>query len=322
MAKVKYKFNPQTLNYEKIQLTLKDYLKRAFSVLLSGIAIAFLILLVGYTLFDSPKELMLKRENEQLLRQYKMLNEQLAQMERVLSSMEQRDDNIYRTIFEAEPIGSSVRQAGVGGVNRYEHLEGYQFSDVVVETTYKLDKLAKRMYIQSKSFDEIVELARNKEKLINAIPAIQPVTNENLTRMTSGFGYRIDPIYKTTKFHAGIDFAAPIGTPIYATGDGVVEKAVMERGYGLHVIVDHGYNYSTLYGHMSKIMVRRGQRVKRGDVIGLVGNTGKSSGPHIHYEVRKDGTAVNPVNYFFNDLTPDQYQQMIELSSQGSQSFD
>lgn len=322
MSKVRYKFNPHTLNYEKVKLTWWDRLKKLGTISIAGLFFAAIILLIGYTFFDSPKELMLQRENEQLRRQYKMLNQEMKRMEKVLADIQRRDDNIYRTIFEAEPIPSSVRQAGVGGVNRYNYLEGYQFSDLVIETTYRLDKIAKRLYIQSKSLDEIVDMAKNKEEMLASIPAIQPVANEDLKRMASGYGYRIDPIYKTKKFHAGMDFSAPIGTPIYATGDGRVKVAGPTRGYGRHVVIDHGYGYNTLYGHMSEILVNRRQEVKRGDIIGLVGNTGKSVGPHLHYEVHKDDKTVNPVNFYFNDLTPEEYDRMIELSSQASQSFD
>lgn len=323
MAKVRYKFNPQTLNYEKVQLTWRDRARKILSFVVVGAVFASIVLIISWTFFDSPKELMEQRELQMMRRQYKVLNEEMSQMEKVLDNVQQRDDNIYRTILEAEPIPKSVREAGVGGANRYTAMEGYKYSDQVIGTTYRLDKIEKRLYVQSKSFDEIVNLAKNKEKMLAHIPAIMPISNTDLKRMASGFGYRIDPIYKTRKFHAGMDFSAPIGTPIYATGDGVVESADQSiRGYGKHVLIDNGYGYETLFGHMSKILVKGGQKVKRGDIIGLVGNTGKSVGPHVHYEVRKDGHPVNPVNYYFNDLTPAEYDRMIELSSQAGQSFD
>lgn len=323
MAKIKYKYNPHTLNYEKIQLTIKDKLKKIFSYMLVGLFFAAVILALAYTFIDSPKELSLKRENAQLRKQYELLNRDLDQLSNVLSNIEKRDDNIYRQILESEPIPDNVRKAGVGGVNRYSNLEGYKFSDLVINTNKRLDQIAKRMYVQSKSFDEVVKLAKNKEKMLASIPAIQPVPNKNLKRMASGYGYRMHPIYKVKKMHWGMDFSAPKGTEVFATGDGTVEDVIVSRrGYGRHVVINHGYGYKTLYGHMSKIMVKPGQKVKRGDVIGLVGNSGVSTAPHLHYEVIKDGKKINPANFYFNDLTPEEYDKMIEMSSHTNQSFD
>ncbi len=323
MAKIKYKYNPNTLNYEKIQLTFRDKLRQWATYILVVVFFSAIVITLAYTFMNSPKELMLKRENAQLRSQYDVLSHDMDNMESVLADIERRDDNIYRQIFEAEPIPQNVRVAGVGGVNRYEYLEGYQNSDLVVRANERIDRLAKRLYVQSKSFDDVVEMAKNKEKMLAAIPAIQPVPNKNLKRMASGYGYRMHPIYKVKKMHWGMDFAAPPGTEIFATGDGVVSKVITSRrGYGKHVIIDHGYGYETLYAHMSKIDVRRGDKVHRGDIIGLVGNTGTSSGPHVHYEVHKDGKPINPANFYFNDLTPEQYDLMIELASKVNQSFD
>jgi len=323
MAKIKYKYNPHTLNYEKIQLTFQDRLKKISTYMLVGLFFAGIIILIAYTFLDSPKELNLKRENAQLRKQYELLNRDVTQLEKVLADIERRDDNIYREIMEAEPISKNVRSAGVGGVNRYTHLEGYQNSEIVVNTTRRLDHLAKRLYVQSKSFDEVIDLAKNKEQMLASIPAVQPVPNKDLKRMASGFGRRMHPIYKVVKMHWGMDFSAPEGTEIFATGDGRIAKVVnSRRGYGKHVVIDHGFGYETLYAHMSKINVRRGQKVKRGDVIGLVGNTGISSAPHLHYEVIKDGKKINPANFYFNDLTPAEYDLMVELSSHSNQSFD
>ncbi len=323
MAKIKYKYNPNTLNYEKIQLTIVDRLKKVVTYMLVGLFFASIIIFLAYTFFDSPKELNLRRENAQLRKQYELISKDLDQLSAVLADIENRDDNIYRQILETEPISSNVRASGVGGVNRYSHLEGYENSELVIDVQEKLDKLAKRMYVQSKSFDEVVELAKDKEKMLASIPAIQPIPNKDLKRMASGFGMRVHPIYKVPKMHWGMDFSAPTGTNIFATGDGVVEKVVhSRRGLGKYVLIDHGYGYKTQYGHMSETKVRKGQKVKRGDVIGLVGNTGISSAPHLHYEVLKDGRKINPVNFYFNDLTPEEYDQMIELSSHANQSFD
>jgi len=323
MAKIKYKYNPNTLNYEKIKLTRLDLFKKVATYFLVGLFFASIIILIAYTFFDSPKELNLKRENAQLRKQYELISRDMDRMEAVLRDIERRDDNIYREILEAEPISQNVRSAGVGGVNRYTHLEGYENSELVINAQRRLDKIAKRLYVQSKSFDEVVDMAKNKEQMLASIPAIQPVPNKNLKRMASGFGRRMHPIYKVPMMHWGMDFSAPTGTEIFSTGDGRVEKTVnSRRGYGKHVIIDHGYGYKTLYAHMSKINVRRGQKVKRGDIIGLVGNTGLSSAPHLHYEVIKDGNKINPANFYFNDLSPEEYDLMIELSSHANQSFD
>ncbi|HEY6161380.1 MAG TPA: M23 family metallopeptidase, partial [Bacteroidia bacterium] len=221
------------------------------------------------------------------------------------------------------PIADNIRKAGFGGVDRYKELQGYQNSELVIETTKKLDRIAKQMYIQSKSFDEVIKLAKGKEKMLASIPAIQPISKKFLRHEPSGYGWRTHPIYKTAQFHPGMDFAAPLGTPIYATGDGVVERADDgESGYGNHVVINHGFGYQTLYGHMSRIACTVGQKVKRGQIIGYVGSTGLSTAPHCHYEVIKNGEKINPVNFYYNDLSPAEYQQLIELSSKSSQSFD
>lgn len=323
MAKVKYRYNPHTLSYDKIKLTWKQKLSRAFYFIGASMVFGVTIYAVTYTFIDSPKEKKLKIRNAELLGQYELLNKKLEKLTVVLDDIQRRDDNIYRVIFEAEPIPTEIRKAGIGGVNRYEELENYSDADLIVSTAKKIDQLSKQLYIQSKSFDEVFKMAKSKEKMLAAIPAIQPVSNLDLTRMASGFGYRTDPIYKTTKFHAGMDFTAPTGTPIYATGDGKVVRADAEAsGYGNHVRIDHGYGYVTLYAHMSEMDVKIGQTVKRGDVIGYVGNTGKSVGPHLHYEVRKNDIPINPINFYFNDLSPEEFARMVELSNAPSQSFD
>lgn len=323
MAKAKYRYNPHTLSYDKIELTLRDKIVRSFMFLGAGLVIGVVIYGLAYSFIDSPKEKQLKVDNAQLLSQYVILNKKLEQLAIVMEDVQHRDDNIYRVIFEAEPIAEEIRKAGFGGVNRYKELEGYNDSELIIKTAEKLDKLSKQLYIQSKSFDEVFEMAKKKEEMLASLPAIQPVSNIDLTRMASGFGNRTDPVYKTPKFHAGMDFTAPTGTPIYATGDGKIIRADRKsRGYGNHVRIEHGYGYVTLYAHMSKIAVKVGQKVKRGDVIGYVGNTGKSVGPHCHYEVRKNGTPINPVNFYFNDLTPKQYAKMIKLSNESTQSLD
>ncbi len=323
MAKTKYFFNNKTLSYEEIKLSPGQKIFRFFLFLVSALALTALFVFLLFTFFDSPKELMLKREIATYKLQFRMMNDRLNNMQKLMDELSDRDDNIYRVIFEAEPIPKSIRQAGIGGADRYVNLEGYDASKLLIETAKKLDKLTSEVYIQSKSFDEVFTMARNKEKMLASIPAIQPIRNIQLKRISSYFGYRIDPIYKVKKFHEGIDFSAPKGTPVHVTGDGrVIQVTRSKRGYGNEIKVDHGYGYVTLYAHLSAFKVRKGQKVKRGQVIGLVGNTGKSTAPHLHYEVRKNNHPINPIYYFFNDLTPDEYSKMLELSKIPTQSMD
>ena len=323
MSKIKYYYDTKTLSYKPIESTGIDKFKKFIVYLTSSAILAFFTLLIFFQYFDSPKEKRLKGEINHLLSQYEIINNDLEKIELVLDDIQNRDDNIYRTIFEADPIPTSIRKQGFGGVNRYKKLSGYSNSDLIINTSKKIDQLTKQLYLQSKSFDEIIELAKNKSKMLASIPAIQPVANKDLKRMTSGYGYRIHPIYKTRKMHYGMDYSAKVGTEIYATGDGIVSKVKRsKRGYGNYVKINHGFGYETLYAHMSKYIVKKGQKVKRGEVIGYVGNTGISTAPHLHYEVRKDNKKINPVNFYFNDLTPDEYEKMLELASQPNQSFD
>jgi len=323
MAKIRYQFNTKSLSYERVKMSIKDRTLQFLSFAGTGVVFAALGVLVAYNTIESPREKALDREVDQLRLEYDILNQRVAQMNLVMDDLQDRDDNIYRVVFEAEPIPEQVRKAGFGGVNRYKQYRGMENSDLVVETMKKADILAKQLVVQSKSYDEILEMIKKKSAMLMAIPAIQPVNNKDLKRMASGFGYRTDPVYKTTKFHAGMDFSAPVGTEIYATGDGIVSRADADAsGYGNHVRITHGYGYLTLYGHMSRIKVRRGQKVKRGDVIGYVGNTGKSVGPHLHYEVHKNDQAVNPVNFYYNDLSPEEYARMLELAGTENQAFD
>ena len=324
MAKVRYQYNESTLSYEKVKVSAGQRLIRGLIFLMAALFFAGGIYILFETVYDSPKDRQLKAENQELLIQLELLSKRTDQMSVILADLENRDDNIYRAVFEVEPIPDNLRRAGIGGVNRYKNLEKFKGSaDIVLSTTKKLDRLAKQLYIQSKSFDEIFSLAKQKEEMLASIPAIQPVSNKDLTRMASGFGMRIDPHYKTPAFHEGMDFTSPTGTPIYATGNGKVVRADRRaRGFGNHVRIDHGFGYLTLYAHMSKIAVKPGQEVSRGEIIGYVGNTGKSSGPHLHYEVHKNGRPVNPINFYFSDLTPEEYDMMIQLASQENQSFD
>ena len=323
MSKIKYYYDTKTLSYKPIESSTVDKFKNFIVYFTSSAILAFFILLIFFQYFDSPKEKRLKGEINNLLSQYEIINSDLKKIEIVLDDIQTRDDNIYRTIFEADPIPTSIRKQGFGGVNRYKKLSGFSNSDLIINTTKKVDQLTKQLYLQSKSFDEIIELAKNKSKMLASIPAIQPVANKDLKRMTSGYGYRIHPIYKTRKMHYGMDYSAKVGTEIYATGDGIISKVKRsKRGYGNYVKINHGFGYETLYAHMSRYIVKKGQKVKRGEVIGYVGNSGISTAPHLHYEVRKDNKKINPVNFYFNDLTPEEYEKMLELASQPNQSFD
>lgn len=324
MSKVKYRFNTKSLTYEKVSVTFKEWFWRILSYLAIGLVFATITIVLSRKLLPSPYEKKQNREIEALQLQYDLLQKKMAQAEVVLKDLEDRDDNIYRTIFESEPISKSIRYGGTGGSNKYSAFDSYDNADVLISTTERLDRLTKQLYIQSKSFDEVVRLAKTKEKLIASIPAIMPINQKDLAHaVTSGFGWRIHPIYKSQEFHPGMDFAAEQGTPIYATGDGVIETADnLAQGYGNHVVINHGFGYETLYGHMSKIKARVGQKVLRGELIGYVGSTGLSTAPHVHYEVIRNGEKVNPINFYYNDLSPQQYQLMVELSKKASQSFD
>lgn len=323
MPKTKYKFNHETLSFDKIRLGIKQMLLRLFAYFIGSLFLAGIYGFIFAFIFDSPKEKALKREIEQLSLQYELMNREMENVEKVLGHLQETDDNLYRTIFETEPVPSSYREGGIGGVNRYEELEGFSNSDLIVETATRLDRIRKKIYVQSQSFDELIAFAREKEDMLRSIPAIQPLSNKDLKRTASGFGYRIHPIYKISKFHSGMDFTAPTGTEVYATGDGVVSTVKSaRRELGNHIIIDHGFGYQSVYGHLDRFNVRVGQKVTRGDVIGFVGNTGLSTAPHLHYEVLANGRNVDPALFYFNDLTPEEYDRMIEIANKSGQTFD
>ncbi len=323
MPKVKYHFNTSSLKYEKVVIGWKKRLLRILGWLSTAVVFGAIIMLFSYNLFDSPKEKQLRRQLEETSYQVDILKQRAEQVEAVLRDLQERDNTIYRVIFESEPIPESIREAGYGGIDRYRSLRDLYNADLVTDVTKTFDKLSKQLYVQSKSFDEVWDLAKNKSQMLSAIPAIQPVANKDLRRMASGYGMRIHPIYKTFKMHTGMDFTAPVGTEIHATGNGIIARVEYNgRGYGNNIIINHGFGYQTLYGHMSKMMVRPGQRVSRGDLIGYVGNSGTSTGPHLHYEVHRGGNPVNPINFYYNDLTPEEYEMMVEMSSKTGQSFD
>ena len=322
MAELKYRFNPDTLNFERIRVSGWQKAKRTALALMPGMVLGIIGIFVTLQFVDSPKEAELRRENQHLQVQYDLVSSRLNDIEQVLADIQRRDDNIYRVILEADPIPANVRQAGVGGVNRYRDLEGYASSDRVIAMRKRLDDLSKRLYVQSLSFDEVASLALRKQEMLASIPSIQPIPNGK-TRVSSGFGERIHPILKIAKMHEGLDFTSPVGTEVHATGDGRVATAEYStNGFGIHVVIDHGFGYETVYAHLSQLKVRPGQRVKRGDLIGLSGNTGLSAAPHLHYEVHKAGIPMDPVNYLFNSLTPEEYAATIELARHASQSFD
>ena len=322
--KPKYYYDKQSLSYKKINE--RDHLVVSiFKYTMSSLIMASMLTFIVFLFIDSPKEKKLKREIYNLELQYSAMLEDLHNAELVLDDIQKRDDNIYRMIFGIDPIDEAIRKAGFGGVNRYEQYKGYTYSELIIESKKNIDKLQKQLFIQSKSFDEVIHLAKNKAKMLASIPAIQPISNKELKRMASGFGRRIDPIYKTKKFHYGMDFAAPIGTPVYATGDGFIKKIKKSRSkkdYGNYILIDHGYEYESFYAHLDKVLVSKGKKVKRGDLIGHVGNTGKSTAPHLHYEVRYKKQKINPINFYHSDLTPEEYAKMLSIASQENQSFD
>jgi len=320
MSKAKFRFNPETLEYEKVSNSILLRIGKIFGftslAIISGIT-TYLILNQDQTTEQLKNQLV----DYQI--QVKLLEQKSGEMQSSLDELASMDDNVYREIFGADPIEDDIRKAGTGGVNKYISLEQLQDGNKIKALHMRLDNMKNQSKIQKDSYSKLIQMAQDKSKMLASIPAIQPIPNKTLKRIASGFGYRVDPIYKTRKMHKGLDFSAPKGTKIYATGDGVIQMVKRDRwGYGTHIIIDHGYGYTTLYGHMSKASVKKGENVKRGQVIGLVGSTGKSTGPHLHYEVAKNGVQVNPVGYFYNDLTSDQYEEIVKLSSNPNQSFD
>ena len=325
MPKYKYYYDQETLSYRRIEINTGVRFRNAFVFLtVSAIfGLIMLLVLLSSTLIETPKEIAQAREIDNYQLQYEQLNRKMQQIESVLDNLQDRDNQIYRVIFEANPISEDVRKAGFGGVNRYADLEGFENSELVIGTTKRMEILSKQVVVQSKSLDEIQRMALDKEVLLSAIPSIQPINNEDLRRMASGYGWRTDPFTKTRRKHKGMDFSAPTGTPIYATSDGkVIRVDGRAPGYGKHIRIDHGFGYVTLYAHLSKYNVRRGQEVKRGDVIGFVGNTGRSVAPHLHYEIRKDGVAINPINFYYGDLNTEEFNALLEAANRENQSLD
>ena len=324
MARIKYYYDTETCKYERVRTTSSDLVLNALGIISLTLAMAVGLLLLYSSYFESPKELILKNEVKELEFYYSNLQKEVKNLDLILADMEHRDDNIYRAVLGAEPIEKTIRESGVGGSDRYEDIKNKDIihEEFIIKLNESVDKLRRKVYIESRSQDDVVQLADKKEKLFAAIPAIQPVSNKELIALASGFGLRIHPVYKVKKMHTGIDFAASIGTPIYATADGNVDKVdISFSGYGKMVEIDHGFGYRTRYAHMHGFTVHTGQHVKRGELIGYVGNTGLSTAPHLHYEVFINGAQVNPVYYFFNDLNATDYERVIELASIENQSL-
>ncbi len=325
MSKVKYYYDSETLSYRRIE----QKKGRKFGIVALGVVSSFLagfILLLIYLnipQLETPKEKAYKRELENMQLQYDLMNQRLKRDEDILKEIAERDDNIYRLYFGANPIPEELRNAGFGGVNRYKNLEGFDNSDIIIESSERIDKLTKQIVVQSKSLDEIASLAEKKEELLATIPAIQPIQNSDLKRMASGYGWRSDPFTKARKFHYGMDFSANTGTPVYASGNGVVTRAdANSSGYGKHIRIDHGFNYVSLYAHLSKYNVEKGQKVNRGDIIGYVGSTGRSVAPHLHYEIFKDGERINPRNFYYGSLTSEEFSEMLKASNLINETLD
>lgn len=319
-----YRFNPHTLRYEKVFVSLKERVRRISFNVLFGVVLGVVIVIVGLQFMDSPKERSMKRELAQYRRQTRLLGDRVDRAEKVLEDLEERDDVLYRTIFESEPVSADVRHSGIGGVERYAEFDEMESGELLKSTTMKVDDITKRLYVESKSLDELYGMARMKSERMASMPAIMPVAKDRC-KVVSGFGMRFHPILKYRRLHSGIDLTARQGTPIYATGDGVVRVAGRNPdgygGYGVVAVVDHGFGFMTLYAHMASVKVRVGQHVKRGEQLGTVGSTGMSSGSHLHYEVIQNGKKVDPVYYFYNDLSPEEYEEVLELARQENQSM-
>lgn len=318
MARIKYYYDTESCRYERIKVSVWDIILNSLGFLAVALILSLGIVWAYMAYFESPEEASLRKENEEMKYYYRLLSKQMEESNKMLTALQDRDDNIYRIIFGVEPIPQEIRKAGTGGSNRYKDLldKGLKQEELVVENYKKLDQLKRQMYIQTTSYDEIVDLARNKEKFLASLPAIQPVSNKQLKRLSSGFGYRIDPIHKVRRPHYGVDFSLPKGTPVYATGDGKVKKVRTSfSGYGKQIEIDHGFGYVTKYAHLDMFNVKKGQVVKRGDIIGFSGNSGKSTAPHLHYEVKKDGKPINPVYYFSKDISDEEFEEILRLAS-------
>jgi murein DD-endopeptidase MepM/ murein hydrolase activator NlpD len=316
MAKIKYYYDTESCRYERIKVSRTDILLNLLGFLTLSILLAIGIVAAYFHYFESPKEAYLKKENDELRLHYSTLESELKSVSSMLAALQERDDNVYRRMFGVEPVSTSIREAGTGGVDRYRELQGLSQEELFKRNYALVDKLKRQMYIQTKSYDFLVDLSKRKEELLASMPAIQPVSNRDLKALTSGFGWRTDPFLRVLRMHTGVDYTVPMNTPIYATGDGVVSKVEVNfGGYGKMIDIDHGFGFKTKYAHMNKFVVKQGQKVKRGELLGYSGNTGRSTGPHLHYEVIVNGEKVNPINYMYQDLSADQYAEILRLAS-------
>jgi len=319
MNKINYRFNPESLSYDKVKTSVRRSVAKVFTFFTATLAITVVYYLIYSQFFHTPKERYQSREINQMTENYASLIDKFQLIEGVLADIQQRDSNIYRAIFESEPVPQTVLRAGFGGINRYEALEGYSSTDLMIETTNRSEILLSQLRIQSKMMDDMEKKVKEKSEQLKSLPSIQPIKNKDLTHAAAGFGLRIHPIYRTKRFHEGMDFTAPIGTPVRATGDGIVTETQSAGAQGVKVVVDHGYGLKTVYAFLDKLIVKKGQKVIRGETIGNVGNTdiGVSTAPHLHYEVHKNGKPVDPINYFFNDLSPANFARIKDLSNLG-----
>ncbi|MBZ5858624.1 peptidoglycan DD-metalloendopeptidase family protein [Flavihumibacter profundi] len=323
MKKIKYYYNPNTLRYEKLETPLRVKLLRALGFIAGSLVTALIIVSIAFQYLDSPKEKILRQQYEKASENYEVLSGNVHKLQQQMTELEKRDNDVYRAIFEASPIPDSARVKEMEQIKEIQLVQAMDADDLYSDIITTLNNLNKRVAYQKKSYDDIGGFIKNKEILLACTPAIQPVSNKDLNRIASGFGYRIDPVYKTVKMHAGLDFAAPQGTPIYATANGIVKQAGNTgNGFGNHVVINHGYGYETLYGHMFRVKATAGQHIKRGEIIGYVGSTGKSTGPHLHYEVHKNDKRLDPVYFFYNDLSPEQYDRLLKMAAASNQSFD
>src|SRR5665647_551547 len=319
MKKIKYYFNTNTLRYEKLVTPLRVKLLRFFTFIAAAFFTAFIIVSLAFRFIPSPELKVAELRYEKMRQNYVTLATQSQKLQQEMAFLEKRDNQVYRSIFEANPLPDSARAKLTEQKNEFQKIAAINDEELGNELAKTLNNISARINYQFASYNEIEKLIKNQTEKLASIPAIQPVSNRDLDRIASGFGMRIDPVYGTPKMHKGLDFTAPQGTPIYATGDGIVTTAGFDRGgYGNHVIINNGYGYETLFGHMVRIKVKEGQRVKRGEVIGWVGSTGKSTGPHCHYEVHINGREVDPVYFFYNDLTPEQFDRILKIASTGS----
>ena len=323
MSKHKYKYNPNTLSYEKVEIGIWKRILRILLWIAPSVVFGLILAFVVTRRIDSPKEKELKSELLQTNKELKRLQSDMKLVNEVLDVIQSRDEDLYRAALYADKFPEELRMMGTGGSDKYDYLSKLSNSELLISASEQMDKLERRLNAQSMSFRELLKLAKEKEKLLACIPAIQPVRNADLKRRISGFGFRIDPIYKTKQMHTGMDFTADKGTEVYVTGDGYVEEIERKKwGYGNCIIVNHGYGYKTRYAHLSAFKVKKGQKIKRGELIGLIGSTGKSTGPHLHYEVEVNGKKVNPIGYYHSDLSPEQFEQLLEMSENSYQSMD